>query len=400
VASSRNVIVAGAGIGGLTAALALAQGGFRVSLIEQTETLEETGAGIQVSPNATRILLALGLGDRLRADCVAPDAIEVHSASGRRLVTIPLGASAEKRYGAPYWVTHRADLQAALLEAVRAHPDITLSLGTRVEDFVLHGNGVSVACRRGAETADQQGIALVAADGLWSGLRTRLGYDVQPRFRRRTAWRALLPAEHVASEFRSPRVHLWLGRNAHLVHYPVRGGALINIVAIVRDRMAKPGWSEAGSRAELIAHFARAPWADAACALIARPASWHKWALHDLPPLPDATEGPVMLIGDAAHPMLPFLAQGAAMAIEDAAVLADHLAAAPDDPAATMRRAARARRRRTARVQRAARRNSTRYHLGGPAAWARDIYLAAVGGNMLLRSYDWLYDWRAIPPRS
>jgi salicylate hydroxylase len=179
------------------------------------------------------------------------------------------------------------------------------------------------------------------------------------------------------------------------VHYPVRGGALINIVAIVRDRSAKPGWSEAGSRVELIAHFARTPWADAACALIARPASWHKWALYDLPPLRRAPEGPVMLIGDAAHPTLPFLAQGAAMAIEDAAVLADHLAATPDDPAAAMRRAERARRGRTARVQRASLRNSTRYHLGGPAAWARDIYLGAVGGKWLLRRYDWLYDWRA-----
>jgi salicylate hydroxylase len=400
VASSRNVIVAGAGIGGLTAALALAQRGFRVSLIEQAETLEETGAGIQLSPNATRILLALGLGDRLKADSVAPDAVEVHSASGRRLATIPLGANAERRYGAPYWLIHRADLQAALLEAVRGHPDITLHLGTRVEDFVVHGNGVSVACRRGPEAADQQGIALIAADGLWSGLRRRLGHDVQPRFQHRTAWRALLPAEHVAPEFRSPRVHLWLGRNAHLVHYPVRGGALLNVVAIVRDRAAKPGWSEPGSRAELIAHFARAPWGDDACALIARPADWQKWALFDLPPLRRAPDGPVTLIGDAAHPMLPFLAQGAAMAIEDAAVLADHLGATPDDPSAAMRRTESIRRARTARVQRASRRNSRRYHLGGPAAWARDIYLGVVGGNMLLRGYDWLYDWRVIPPKT
>src|SRR5262249_37565378 len=150
---------------------ALAQRSFRVTVVEQAERLEETGAGIQLSPNATRVLLGLGLEQRLRPRVVAPEAIEITTAAGRRLTRIQLGERAAERYGAPYWVVHRGDLQATLAEAVRDHPDIALKLGTRIEDFVLHPQGISVACRRGAEPADERGIALVGADGLWSALR-------------------------------------------------------------------------------------------------------------------------------------------------------------------------------------------------------------------------------------
>src|SRR6185369_8084824 len=160
---SRNIIIAGAGIGGLSAALMLAQSGFRVTLLEQAERLEETGAGIQLSPNATRILIALGLGERLRADVFVPEAVAIKTASGGRLTRIPLGAAVERRYGAPYWAIHRADLQAALLEAVLANPDIALRLGTRVEDFALHANGLSIACRRGAAVADERAVAVIGA---------------------------------------------------------------------------------------------------------------------------------------------------------------------------------------------------------------------------------------------
>ena len=150
MASSRNIIIAGAGIGGLSAALAVAHAGFRVTLLEQAERLEETGAGIQLSPNATRILIELGLGPRLLRDAVVPTGVAIRTASGGDLTRMPLGAEAERRYGAPYWCIHRGDLQAALLEAVRASPDIVVRLGTRVEDFVVHAHGVSAACRRGA----------------------------------------------------------------------------------------------------------------------------------------------------------------------------------------------------------------------------------------------------------
>ncbi len=397
MAASRNIIIAGAGIGGLTAALALAQRGFRVSLLDQAEELEETGAGIQLSPNATRVLFSLGLEQRLKADAVAPVAVAIKAASGQDLARIPLGSVAAGRYGAPYWVTHRGDLQAALLEAVRAHPDIVLRLGTRVEDFVAHQNGISVAARRGVEAADESGIALIAADGLWSVLRARLGRRTAPGFRRRVAWRALIPVGRVPLEFRDVAVHLWLGRKTHLVHYPVKAGALINIVAIVDEQWERPGWSQEGDGRELLAHFAPEQWSNAARELIALPTQWLKWALYDLRPFRRWGHGPATLLGDAAHPALPFLAQGAAMAIEDAAVLADSLAQTPNDPADAMRRYERARYRRTAHVQREARRNSSIYHLGRPGMLVRNFLLRRTSGNMLLRRYDWLYDWRPTP---
>ena len=301
MASSRNVIIAGAGIGGLSAALMLARSGFRVTLLEQAERLEETGAGIQLSPNATRILIALGLGERLRADVFVPEAVAIKTASGGRLARIPLGDEAERRYGAPYWAIHRADLQAALLEAVRANPDIVLRLGTRVEDFVLHANGLSVACRRGAVAADEHGIALIGADGLWSGLRARLGQPA-PEFRQRTAWRALVPADAVEDEFRAPDVQLWLGPNAHVVHYPVKGGALINIVAIVNDDWAEPGWSAAGRARRTAARITRSGIGRCRCASSsAVPERWQKWALYDVPPFSTLGRRP----GDAARGRRP-----------------------------------------------------------------------------------------------
>jgi salicylate hydroxylase len=388
--------VAGAGVGGLTIALMLARAGFRVVVLEQAERLEQAGAGIQLSPNATRILIALRL--RLRPYVVAPSAVTVNTAIGGRLAQIPLGSAAETRYGAPYWCIHRGDLQAVLLEAVRASPDIVLRLGTRVEDFVVHAHGVSAGCRHTAGSADQRGIALIGADGLWSSLRPRLGQRATPEFQHRTAWRALVPASSVEPEFCSDEVQLWLGQRAHIVHYPVKGGTLINIVAIVTDDWAQPGWSAAGDRNELLARFSPWDWAEPVRRLLAVPDCWLKWALYDLAPLRRWGHGPVTLLGDAAHPMLPFLAQGAAMAIEDAAVLAAELALAPDDPAAAMRRYERLRRRRTARVQRAARSNGRVYHLGAAEAQLRNAFLRLAGGLVLPRRYDWLYDCRIAPP--
>jgi len=365
----------------------LARAGFRVTLLEQAERLDEIGAGIQLSPNATRILIALGLGERLRRDASIPQAVAIKTAEGRPLARIPLGTEAERRYGAPYWSIHRGDLQAALVEAVEAEPAITLRLGTRVEDFTVQGRRVVAA--------GHEGMALIGADGLWSALRTRLGHRAQPQFQHRTAWRATVPADAVEPAFRAAEAQLWLGRDAHLVHYPVKAGTQINMVAIVTDRWAEPGWSAAGRRDELLARYAG--WSQAARRFLALPTHWQKWALHDLSPLPRWSDGPVTLLGDAAHPMLPFLAQGAAMAIEDAAVLAQSLLRHPDDAATAMRRYEQARRHRTTRVQREARSNGRVYHAGAGAA-LRNLVLRLTGGNLMLRRYDWLYDERLTPP--
>jgi salicylate hydroxylase len=395
VATSRTVIIVGAGIGGLTAALAIAQRGFRVAIFDQSERLEEIGAGIQLSPNASRILIALGLGKQLAPYIVAPDELRVINApTARVLARAPLGAAIERRYGAPYWVIHRSDLQKVLLDAVCANPDVALRLGTRVEDFALHGNGVTIAALSSGQPFEERGIALIGADGLWSSLRRCLGHRSAPCFAHHTAWRALVPADAVVADLRQPAVTLWLGRNAHLVHYPVRNGQLINIIAIFRDDWHESGWSAVGDRAEILARYPAGIWPALARAALAAPRHWHKWALYDRRPLARWGKGAVTLLGDAAHPMLPYLAQGAAMAIEDAAVLGQHLANAPDNPDRAMRLYERQRQRRTARVQRAARRNGIVYHMAGAAGFLRTLALLAMGGSRLIARYDWLYGWK------
>jgi len=398
MAPARHVIVAGGGIAGLTAALTLARAGIRVTVFEQAPKLEETGAGLQLSPNGSRILIGLGLRDRLAAVAVAPQAIRVMAGgSAREIVRIPLGDEVQRRYGAPYWSLHRGDLQSALAEAVRSELDVAFELGVRVEEFAAHVNGVSVLGRRDTQVFDERGIALIGADGIWSTIAARLRRQQPPTFRHRTAWRALVSADSVPDEFRQPFVHLWLGDNAHLVHYPVRAGKLVNIVGIVHDEWNSEGWTQSGDRNEILRHFARWAWSEKARALISIPDRWLKWALYDRKDPFRGAKVPVTLIGDAAHPMLPFLAQGASMAIEDAAVVADTLVKYLDDPADALRAYEGARWHRTARAQQLSRRQERIYGLTGPEALVRNLAMRAMGGEKLRARYDWLYSWR--PPQ-
>lgn len=391
------MVVAGGGIAGLTAALAMARAGLLVTVMEQAEKLEETGAGLQLGPNATRVLIGLGLRDRLDACVMAPQAIRVMAGrSAREIVRIPLGAEAERRYGAPYWTVHRGDLQAALADAVAAERDVKLRLGTKFEDFVTHDYGLTVQGHRGTQMIDERCVALIGADGLWSAVRERLGGRRPPRFAHRTAWRALVPADAVPAQFREPLVHLWLGEDAHLVHYPVKGGKLINLVGVVHDDWREPGWSAPGEPAEILRAFARWAWADSLRALIATPTQWLKWALFERRQAFRGGTGAVTLIGDAAHPMLPFLAQGAGMAIEDAAVLAHCLKEYLDDPADALRAYEGARRLRTARAQQVSHKQGRLYGRSGPEALVRNLGMKLMGGEKLRAHYDWIYSWR--PP--
>ncbi len=392
-AASRTVIVAGAGIGGLTAALALARQQLRVIVLERSEQLEEVGAGIQLSPNASRILIDLGVDKHLEQCVVVPDDISIASGS-REIVRIPIGGNAAFRYGAPYWVVHRADLQAALLARVREVPDIALALGTRFEDFAVHAKGVTVVTRRGVMRLNEQAKALIGADGVWSTVRSRTFAEAQPQFSGYVAWRGTVATSALPREFTAPRVRLWLGRDAHLVAYPLRGGQRMNVVAVGTGEWNRPGWSEPGDPVEVARLFAESRWPPTARWLIGAVDGWRRWALFEVT-TNEWTKGPVALLGDAAHAMLPFAAQGAAMAIEDAAVLGQCLAQEPSDADAALVHYAAKRRARVARMRRAAQQNGRIYHMSGPMALARNATMRLLGGAKLMARQDWIYDWRA-----
>jgi salicylate hydroxylase len=400
VAASRTIVVAGAGIGGLTASLALAAQGFRVVVLEKAGRLEEAGAGLQLSPNASRILVDLGLQPRLAVRAVTPDAISIMSArAGGEIARLPLGEAASFRAGAPYWVMHRADLQAALAAQVNDNPDIDLRLGCQFEDVTAHAKGLTVVQRRGTARHQELATALVGADGIWSAVRHHLFPEVQPQFSGLIAWRGTLDATQLPREHTSPRVQLWMGPDAHLVAYPISGARQINIVAVLPGTWNRPGWSAPGEISEIKNAFASSRWPGPARMMISAVDDWRKWALFTVPDGGQWTDGAIALLGDAAHAMLPFAAQGAGMAIEDAAVLAKCLGEAAGESTANipaaLNRYARLRRARVTRIQRAARRNGKVYHLKGAAALARDLFIRSIGPQRMLARQDWIYDWRA-----
>ena len=400
MAASRTIVVAGAGIGGLTAALALAARGFRVVVLEKAERLEEAGAGLQLSPNASRVLIDLGLKPRLAARAVTPEAISIMSAQrGGEIIRLPLGEAATSRAGAPYWVMHRADLQAALQAQVNDHPDIELRLGCQFEDVVPHAKGLTVVQRSGMTRQQELAVALVGADGIWSTVRHHLFPEVQPQFSGLIAWRGTLDTTQLPREYASCRVQIWMGPDAHLVAYPISAARKINVVAVVPGTWNRPGWSAPGEVCEIKNAFASARWPGNARMIVGAVDDWRKWALFTIPDGGEWTAGAIALLGDAAHAMLPFAAQGAGMAIEDAAVLARCLGERIGEGAAgipaALKNYAQLRRSRVARVQRAARQSGRIYHLRGPAAYARDLAIKAMGARRMLARQDWIYDWRA-----
>jgi salicylate hydroxylase len=385
-----HAVIAGAGIGGLCTALCLARGGWRVSLYEKAKVLEETGAGLQLSPNSSAILERLGVIARLTASALRPNAIRIRRArDGATLAVMPLD-DAERRWGAPYLVVHRADLQRALLEAIARESSISLQTGAAVAGFASGENSVAIAIEQGVVRLKAAGDCLIGADGVRSFVRQRLGAD-SARFSGRTAWRATVDAASTPPELRREEITLWFGRKAHLVHYPLRGGAVINVVAIVDEDFCPDGvdfWSSPGEPRFLEARFSA--WAEPARKLLRVAPDWRKWPLFDCKPVASWVAGRVALMGDAAHPMLPFLAQGAAQAIEDAGALGEILTR-EDNIEASLRAYHETRHAQATRVEKESRRQAKIYHLGGPAALLRDMVLRALGQKMLAR-YDWLYD--------
>jgi salicylate hydroxylase len=388
-----RALIAGAGIGGLTAAIALARNGFDVSVYERAPAVEEIGAGVQVSPNATRVLARFGAMEAVESRASAPRAIRIlRGRDGAELARLPLDATA--RWGAPYLVLHRADLQRALIECATREKSIALTLDAEVGGFKAEEKSVTLGLRRGSIRDAEAGDLLIGADGLRSIVREGLGLGARDkaRFSGRIAFRATVEAAAAPAQASRPDISLELGSRAHLVHYPLRGGALINVVAVIEsDRRASPQddpWDGEADPASLASAFAG--WSTGARRLIEAARGWRAWPLYDRPAPATMAIGRVALIGDAAHAMLPFLAQGAAQAIEDAGALVECLANVSKIPAAL---AAYSQKRgpRVARVQQAAAEQARLYHLAGPAAFIRDLGMRALGPDRLLRRYDWIY---------
>ncbi|MCK0198570.1 FAD-dependent monooxygenase [Ancylobacter sp. 6x-1] len=401
--ASNRIVIAGAGIGGLAAALAVARTGRPVTVLERAVALEEAGAGVQLAANATRCLAALGVLDRLRDAAVHPRAFRIcDGISGRLLAEADTARDAEAHYGGPFLVVHRADLQRALLEKAAEIPEIELKLGRTVEDFSdPEGKPfLTVSVSHEGEREAIRCAALIGADGLRSTIRARLSPSAIPVFRKRAAWRATLPVDEVPGAFVegglvAPVVRLWMGPGAHMVAYPVKAGRALNLVVVTADERAAHGWGFGAAREELVALFRR--WHPEPRNLLAEPDAWLRWALCDLEPLHQWGLGRVTLLGDAAHAMLPFLAQGAAQAIEDACVLGACLAVKGRDEHVALRAYEQARKARTRRVQKAALGMDRIYHLGGPARLARDFVIRNQSGASLYRRYGWIYGWTPPP---
>ena len=384
----EQALIAGGGIGGLAAAMALARRGIACEILERSHFAEETGAGIQLGPNATRAVQALGAREAIEPLGFRPEAIVIYDGvSGDRLTSVPLGSAIEQRFGAPYLTLRRTDLHAALRAALAGLGTVTLKPGFELAAIDTQaGNRIIARAKDGSEA---KGACLIGADGVWSGLRAIVSPAASLRFAGATAWRAQVPRDTLPAPFADPIVGLWLGPRTHLVHYPVGGGADLNVVAVTEDGASRQGWSQSGSASDVIASFAR--WTKPAKDLLERVEGWRGWSLYRLTGLKSWSAGPITLLGDAAHPVLPYLAQGAALAIEDAVVLAACLADEPGNPASAFRRYEELRRPRAARVQRTARRFGLLYHLGSPWAEARNLILARRREANALRRFDWLY---------
>lgn len=366
-----SAIIVGAGIGGLSAALALARRGIVCTVLERADSLGEVGAGIQLSPNATRVLHAFSLSDALNRVAFRPEAVEARGwRSGRMINRAPLGSFAEEQFGAPYLHIHRADLVSVLAEAVAAEPLVSLRLGQAGMTCATDGTAAVM-------TGDGQTLSadlLIGADGIHSLVREMLFGAQEPRFTGNVAWRGVIPAALVAEAGIAPVAGLWMGPGAHFVHYFVRRGELLNFVGIVETAdWQDESWSARGSKAQLLRDFGH--WHPAVRSIVsaAPEDGCFRWALFDRAPLPHWSKGNASLLGDACHPTLPFMAQGACMAIEDAAVLAGCLtgADAVQVPQRLLRYEA-LRKDRTAAIQAGSRRNAQMYHLRPPLSWLRN----------------------------
>ena len=386
------VIVAGAGPGGLAAALALAHKKIPVLLIERGHIPNQVGAGIQISPNATSSLKEWGVWPYICEQAVTPDKICIRSGVTGSTLSELSARDISNRYGAPYMVVHRADLQLALYHRASQMDLIEILDDRDVREITETGDSVEVRCRLpNGEHRFYRASALVAADGVWSRIRTDHFGNSPASYSGKTAWRTTIPRQMVPDGIDTKNVGLWLSPKAHLVHYPIVAGHMLNIVAIVDEDWHEEGWNAEGDPAWLNQRFAR--WPREVRELLSEREEWLKWALCGQNPDQPWVKGRVALTGDAAHAMLPFMAQGAVMAIEDATILAraiDEINAPMED---RLKAYERARKFRVSRVVHRARRQGDIYHMSGPTATARNLVMRFMPSDRILQQLDWIYSW-------
>jgi 3-hydroxybenzoate 6-monooxygenase len=389
--NAQPVIIVGGGIGGLAAALALAAKGRSVHLLEQAAEFREIGAGIQLGPNVFRMFDRLGVTDEVKRLAAFPSRLVMMDAlSGEEVTGIALGDAFVERFRHPYALIHRSDLHTVLASACMRSPLIRMTTAQKVTGFEEMEDRVAVTTQSGAR---HEGSALIGADGLWSSVRQWLIDDGKPRVSGHIAYRGVLPIEQVPEHLRSNTMTLWAGPKNHLVHYPLRGGKLFNLVAVFHSDRYDEGWDTRGDPEELHRRFEGTQ--PQVQELLSRVETWRMWVLCDRDPIKHWSRGRVTLLGDAAHPMLQYMAQGACMAVEDAVCLADHIEAHGlahgDDIAKAFKAYERDRYLRTGRTQLMARLYGEVYHASGVARELRNSMLRGRTSQQAYDSLEWLY---------
>lgn len=389
-AAELPILISGGGIGGMAAAFVLAQDGYQVTVLEQASAFGEIGAGIQLGPNIFKMFDHLGLTEAIDKVAFYPTGLAMHDVrTGERVVRVPLGDVARATYGFPYGVIYRADLHDVFLNACKALPNITLRTGCKVESYTQAGDAVrvQVATEQGLQTLEA--AALIGADGMWSKIREQVVGDGKPRVSGHIAYRAVLKRAEVPAHLWSDDVRLWGGEKTHLVTYPLRRGELFNLVAVFHSNKFDEGWNSFGDTAELTERFANA--APQVKALLEKIESWKMWVLCDREPVKNWTDGRITLMGDAAHPMLQYLAQGAGQAIEDAVVLRAALRHTQGDVKLAFQNYQQARYLRTGRVQLTARFYGDIYHASGVQRELRNQMFQSGHESAGFAGLGWMY---------
>ncbi|WP_416898413.1 MAG: 3-hydroxybenzoate 6-monooxygenase [Minwuia sp.] len=382
------IVIAGGGIGGLTAALGLAQKGYRSLVLEKAPELGEIGAGIQLGPNAFHAFDWLGVGDAARKMAVYIDSLRLMDAmDATEIVQIPLGNDFRKRFGNPYAVVHRGDLHGVFLKACRDHELIELRTDAEVVDYDQDGSSVSAILANGERIA---GSMLIGADGLWSNIRKRVIGDGAPRVSGHTTYRSVIPVEQMPEDLRWNAATLWAGPKCHIVHYPLSGWKLFNLVVTYHNDAPEPVAGKPVEKDEVRRGFEHI--ADLPRSIIDMGENWKLWVLCDREPAANWIDGRVALLGDAAHPMLQYMAQGACMAMEDSVALAHEMAAHDGDAGRALPAYQERRRLRTARVQLQSRFLGDHvYHPAGAHAELRNAYMRARTADDWYDAIQWIY---------